>query len=82
MPKDLEKIVIKVGTATLSSSDSNSAININVVENLTNVISKLKESGHKVVLVTSGAVALGIKRLSLSKKPKTILEKQVAAAVG
>lgn len=82
MSKDLEKIVIKVGTATLSSPDSNSAIDINVVENLTNVISKLKESGHKVILVTSGAVALGVKKLSLSKKPKTILEKQVAAAVG
>jgi len=78
----IEKIIIKVGTSTLSSLDSANAINIEIIEKLTNVISKLKKSGHKVVLVTSGAVALGVKRLSLSKKPKTILGKQVAAAVG
>ncbi len=84
MPADkkLEKLVIKVGTATLSSLDSVNAINIEIIEKLTNVISKLKKSGHKVVLVTSGAVALGVKKLSLSRKPKTILGKQVAAAVG
>jgi glutamate 5-kinase len=76
----IEKIIIKIGTATLSSLDN--AINIEIVKKLANVISKLKKSGHKVVLVTSGAVALGVKRLSLSKKPKTILGKQVAAAVG
>lgn len=77
-----EKLVIKVGTATLSSLNSDDGINIEIIEKLTNVISKLRKSGYKVVLVTSGAVALGVKKLNLSKKPKTILEKQVAAAVG
>ena len=82
MPEHHEKLVIKIGTSTLSSQDIDKAINIEIVKKLADVISHLKKSGHKVVLVTSGAVALGVKRLSLSKKPKTILEKQVAAAVG
>ena len=82
MLKNLEKIIIKIGTATLSSPDVENAINIGIIEKLTDVISKLKKSEHKVVLVTSGAVALGVKRLNLSSKPKTILGKQVSAAVG
>ena len=82
MSSAIEKLVIKVGTATLSSLDADKAINIEIIEKLTNVISKLKKTGYKVALVTSGAVALGVKRLSLSAKPKTILGKQVAAAVG
>ena len=82
MSKNPEKLVIKIGTATLSSLDNAGAINIEIVEKLSNVISNLKKSGHKVVLVTSGAVALGVKKLSLSKKPKTILEKQISAAIG
>ena len=44
MTKNTEKIVIKVGTATLSSQDTDKAINIEIVEKLTNVISKLKKS--------------------------------------
>ena len=74
-----EKIIIKVGTATLSSP--NQGINTEVIEKLTNVIAKLQSQGHKVVLVTSGAVALGVKKLN-KLKPKTILDKQVAASVG
>ncbi len=77
-----ETITIKVGTATLSSNEPEKGINTEIVKKLSFVISRLKESGHKVVLITSGAVALGIKKLKLSKKPNTILGKQVAAAVG
>ena len=80
--KKLEKLVIKVGTATLSSQGIDKGINTEIVKKLAKVISKLKKSGYKVVLVTSGAVALGVKRLGFPKKPKTILGKQVAAAVG
>lgn len=82
MVKNLEKVVIKVGTATLSSLNEKEAINIELVEKLTSVITELKKAGHKIVLVTSGAVALGVKRIGLSKKPKTIVGKQVAAATG
>ena len=74
-----EKLVIKIGTNTLSLEDG---INTKVIEELVFVISRLNKLGHKVILVTSGAVALGVKKLSLTKKPKTILGKQTAAAVG
>lgn len=82
MTKKNGKIVIKIGTTTLSSNDLSQGINTEIVEKLSGTIAKLKNLGHKVVLVTSGAVALGVKKLKLQEKPKTILGKQVAAAVG
>ncbi len=82
MLKNTENIIIKIGTSTLSDKESDKEINIEIVKKLSEVISRLKESGHKVILVTSGAVALGVKKLKLAKKPNTILGKQVAAAVG
>ena len=77
MVVNLEKIIIKVGTTTLSAE---SGINTEIIEKLSSVITKLRKSGHKVLLVTSGAVALGVKKLG--SKPKTILGKQARAAVG
>lgn len=75
-----EKIIIKIGTASLSSI--NQGINLNIVKQLTTVIAKLKKNGYKIVLVTSGAVALGIKELKLNPKNKTTQEKQMAASIG
>ncbi|MBI3590717.1 MAG: glutamate 5-kinase [Candidatus Melainabacteria bacterium] len=77
-----EKITIKIGTTTLSSLNSEAGINTDIIGKLSDVIAKLKTSGHHIVLVTSGAVALGVKKLNLSKKPTTILGKQATAAVG
>ena len=74
-----EKIIIKIGTASL---EANKGINTEIVKKLSAVIANLKESGHKIVLVTSGAIALGLQKLQIKKKPKTILGKQVAASVG
>ena len=74
-----EKLIIKIGTATLSASKG---INTQVIEKLTSVIAKLRNLDHKIVLVTSGAVGLGVKELKLLKKPTTILEKQMAASIG
>ena len=79
MSKSIEKIIIKIGTATLSA---NNGINTQIIEKLSNVIAKLRKSGHKIVLVTSGAVGLGVKELKLLKKPKTVSEKQMAASIG
>ena len=76
-----EKIVIKIGTASISSSKGK-GIDTSIVKELTDVIANLKKKGHKIVLVTSGAVALGAKELNQDSKPKTILEKQTAASVG
>ena len=82
MTKTKEIIIIKIGTTTLTPTDSDKGVNTSVIENLSDVISKLRKQGNKLVLVTSGAVALGVKKLNISKKPNTILGKQAAAAIG
>ena len=74
------KIVVKVGTSTLAHKTGN--LNIRHVEELTKVISDLKNAGHEIVLVSSGAIGMGVAKLSLSEKPKDIPTKQAAAAVG
>lgn len=77
-----EKIIIKIGTASLSSITEGKGINLHIVKKLTSVIAQLKKSGHKIILVTSGAVALGIKELKLNPRNKTTQEKQMAASIG
>lgn len=78
--KNHKRIVVKVGTSTLTYSNGN--INLSRIEKLTRVLSDLMNSGKEVVLVTSGAVGVGINKLKLKERPKTIKEKQAAAAVG
>lgn len=74
------KIVIKVGTSTLAHSTGR--LNIRRVEELCKVLSDLKNSGHEVILVSSGAIGMGRGKLQLSEKPVDIPTKQAAAAVG
>ena len=74
------RIVIKVGTSTLTHQNGN--INIRRVENLCKVISDLKNSGLEVILVSSGAIAMGVGKLGLKEKPQDIPSKQACAAVG
>lgn len=78
--KDAEKIVIKVGTSTLVYENGN--INLGRIEKLARVISDIENSGKKVILVSSGAIGIGINKLKLEKKPDTICGKQAVAAVG
>ncbi|MCQ2487537.1 MAG: glutamate 5-kinase [Clostridia bacterium] len=74
------RIVIKVGTTTLAHATGN--LNIRRVEELCKVLSDLKNAGNDVVLVSSGAIGMGVGKLSLSEKPSDIPGKQAAAAVG
>jgi len=74
------RIVVKVGTSTLAHATGN--LNIRRVEELCKVLSDLKNSGREVVLVSSGAIGMGVGKLSLSEKPEDIPGKQAAAAVG
>lgn len=75
-----KKIVIKIGTSTLTHKTGN--INIRRVEHLVKIISDLKNSGKEIVLVSSGAVGVGMGKLGLDKKPKTISKRQALAAIG
>lgn len=74
------RIVIKVGTTTLTHGTGK--LNIRRVEKLCKVLSDLKNSGHEIVLVSSGAIAMGVGKLNLAEKPKDMPTKQAAAAIG
>lgn len=74
------RIVIKIGTSTLAHTTGR--LNIRRVEELVKVMSDLKNCGHEVILVSSGAIGMGAGKLSLKGKPSDIPTKQAAAAVG
>lgn len=74
------RIVIKVGTSTLTHPTGN--LNIRRMEKLCRVISDIMNAGNEVILVTSGAVGMGVGKLSLKEKPKDVQLKQAVAAVG
>ncbi len=74
------RLVVKVGTSTLAHSTG--CINIRHVEELCKVLSDLKNAGHEVILVSSGAIGMGVGKLSLKEKPSDMPTKQAAAAVG
>ena len=74
------RVVIKVGTSTLAHATGR--LNIRRVEELCRVLSDLKNSGHEVILVSSGAIGMGVGKLSLKERPRDIPTKQAAAAVG
>ena len=75
-----KRIVIKVGTSTITYA--NGKRNFSQIDRLAREISDLQNQGKEMILVTSGAVAVGVDRMGLPGKPKTIPGKQAAAAVG
>ena len=74
------RIVVKVGTSTLAHSTGN--INIRHVEELCKVLADLKNAGNEIILVSSGAIGMGVGKLSLKERPSDMPTKQAAAAVG
>lgn len=74
------RIVVKVGTSTLTHSTGR--LNIRRVENLCKILSDLKNEGHEIVLVSSGAIGMGVGKLMLPSRPTDMPTKQAAAAVG
>lgn len=78
--KQKKRIVIKLGTSTLAHKTGK--LNIRRMTNLTRVLADLRNAGHEIILVSSGAVGLGIGKLNLKERPKDTPTKQAAAAVG
>lgn len=74
------RIVIKIGTSTLTHPSGE--LNIRRTEELCKIISDIKNSGHEVIIVSSGAIGMGAAKLSLQGRPQDIATKQAAAAVG
>ncbi len=75
-----ERIVVKVGTSTLTYSDG--ATNLKAFDRLAYVLSDLHNLGYEVILVSSGAIAIGMNKLKLEKRPEAIRMLQASAAVG
>ena len=74
------RIVVKVGTSTLAHGTGR--LNIRRTELLCRVLADIKNAGNEVILVSSGAIGMGVGKLGLAEKPKDIATKQAAAAVG
>ena len=74
------RIAVKVGTSTLTHSTGR--IDIRHVEELCKVLSDIKNAGHEVILVSSGAIGMGVGKLNLRERPSDMPGKQAAAAVG
>ncbi|MEW9502560.1 glutamate 5-kinase [Jeotgalibacillus marinus] len=78
--EDQKRVVIKIGSSSLTSLSGD--ISRRKMERLTDQVVQLKDQGHEVVLVSSGAVAAGYRTLGFVSRPSSLPEKQAAAAVG
>ena len=78
--KDMKRVVVKVGTSTLTYE--NGKLNLSRIDKLARVLSDLKNRGVEVILVSSGAIGVGVGKLALKHRPTITMEKQAAAAIG
>jgi len=74
------KAVIKIGTSTLTHK--NGCVNIRRIESLCRIVSDIMNAGHEVILVSSGAIGMGVGKLRLGARPHDIAGKQACAAIG
>ena len=77
---DKKRVVIKIGTSTLAHKTGR--LNIRRMEKLVKVIADIQNSGREVILVSSGAIGLGMSKLGMQKRPTETKLKQACAAVG
>lgn len=75
-----KRIVVKVGTSTLTYE--NGKMNLRRVDEICRVLSDLQNQGNEIILVSSGAIGVGVGKLGLSKKPTETEKKQALAAIG
>lgn len=78
---DKKRIIVKVGTSTLTHKATGKT-NLSRMAKLVSVLADLKNAGHEVVLVSSGAVGIGLAKMMIQKRPEEIRTLQAAAAVG
>jgi len=76
----MARIAVKVGTSTLTHQ--NATLNLRQMERLVRVLSDLKSAGHEIILISSGAISVGVQKLRLPGRPDELPVKQAAAAVG
>lgn len=78
--KKHKRIIVKIGTTSLTHN--NGKINLDVLESLAKVLSEIRKKEREIILVSSGAIAVGAESLSLNERPRDIIGKQVASSVG
>jgi glutamate 5-kinase len=74
------RLVVKVGSALVTNNGN--GLDLNAIADWARQIAQLRSQGKEVIMVSSGAVACGVQRLGWGRRPKTVHEKQAAAAVG
>lgn len=74
------RLVVKVGSALVTNNGN--GLDLAAINDWARQIAALRASGKEIVMVSSGAVACGVQRLGWGRRPKTVHEKQAAAAVG
>lgn len=79
--KHKKRVVVKVGSSTLTHPETGN-LNLSKMEKLVRVLCDIHNSGKEVILVSSGAIAVGRKALGITERPKTMPVKQACAAVG
>lgn len=79
--KDKKKIVIKIGSSSLTH-EATGNINYNKLEKLVRILCDIKSEGKDIVLVSSGAIAVGRQAVGLTEKPAILAQKQACAAIG
>ena len=75
-----QRIVVKVGTSTLTHESGD--LDLRSMDHLARTLSDLEGMGHEIILVSSGAIGMGVGKLGLRERPRDIPSKQAAAAVG
>lgn len=75
-----QRIVVKVGTSTLTHETGD--VNLRSMEHLVRTLADLNGMGHEIILVSSGAIAVGTAKMGLPERPRELRMKQAAAAVG
>jgi len=80
LPEKIKRIVVKVGTSTLTYD--NGKLNLQRIDRLVRNLCDMKNSGRDVILVSSGAIGVGVGKLNLQEKPTDTPTKQAVAAVG
>ncbi len=78
--KSYKRVVIKIGTSSLTHNTGHP--NIFKIESIVKVLADIKNSGIELLVVTSGAIAVGVGKLGLRERPQDIPSKQACAAVG
>jgi len=77
---NIKRIVVKIGTTSITQESN--ALNLNFIYSLANQINELKKKGIETILVTSGAIGIGMQELGLTERPRTTEMQQACAAIG